>query len=112
MSKERQEIIKVLESANRPLKLKEICAAVGKKEPVVHKLLGALVDSGFAEQPGYGLYQLIKTGETGQTGESGESGKSSESVDDGEPGNPEPEAQDTIQDFDISNNCNSNQIPA
>jgi len=109
MSKERQEIIKVLESAGGPLKLKEICSMVGKKEPVVHKLLGALVDSGFVEQPGYGLYQLVKTGETG---ENGESGKISENADNVETGSTEAEDQDWIRDFDISNNCNFNQVPA
>ena len=105
MSKERQEIIKVLESANGPLKLKDICAAVGKKGPVVHKLLNALIEVGFAEQPSYGVYQLVKAGETG------ESGKSSESVAEGESGGTEPEAQDWIRDFDIPNNCNFNQVP-
>jgi RecA-family ATPase len=72
LSKERQEILRVLELANGPLKLKDIAGAVGKKEPVVHKHLAALIEAGFVEQPGHGLYQIRKVGESEKNGENGE----------------------------------------
>lgn len=68
LSKERQEVIKVLESTDGPLKLNDIASALRKKEPVLCKHLKSLIDTGFVEQPGYGLYQIKrKSGECGET---------------------------------------------
>lgn len=72
ISKERQEIIKLLKSATGPLKLKEIASNLGKKEPGIHKHLSLLIESGFVEQPGYGLYQLRKIGKNVENGEGSE----------------------------------------
>ena len=72
LSKERQEILKILEPADEPLKLKDICSALGRKEPGVHKHLMLLVESGRVEQAGYGKYQIRKNSKSSESGESGE----------------------------------------
>lgn len=70
MSKERQEVVKMLESAPHPLQLKDIASALGKKGPVVHKHLSLLIECGFVEQTDYGKYQIKKSDKTGESGES------------------------------------------
>ncbi len=63
LSKERQDILNVLKSAGRSWKLNEIATALGKKAPVVHKLLAGLIAAGFVEQPNYGHYKLHENSE-------------------------------------------------
>jgi len=58
LSKERQDIVDVLKSADRPLKLSEIAMVLGKKAPVIHKHLAGLIATWFVEQPKYGHYKL------------------------------------------------------
>ena len=58
LSKERQDIVDALKSADGPLKLSEIAMVVEKKAPVVHKHLAGLIAAGFVEQPKYGYYKL------------------------------------------------------
>ena len=76
MSKERQEVIQLLKGSQGSIKLKDIASALGKKEPVIHKHLGALVEAGLVEQPGYGLYQIRENDKSDQSGETGESSES------------------------------------
>lgn len=69
ISRERQEVFQLLKSADGPIKLGQIASDLGKKRPIVHKHLQALVKCGSVEQPRYGEYQIRKTGESGETGE-------------------------------------------
>ncbi len=75
MSPERREVFEVMQRADRSMKLKEIAEALGKKGPVVHKLLAGLIEQGLVEQPGHGSYQIVgKSVETGEQGEQHENG--------------------------------------
>jgi len=80
MTKERAEILSVLEKANGPMKLGKIAEIVNKKKNNVHKLIAGLIVAGKVEKPDYGIYQLKKeSSDNGQnSGESGESGESTE----------------------------------
>jgi len=74
MSQERQEVLEMLRRENRDVKLKQISEALGKKRPVLSKLLNGLIEDGLVEQPKYGFYQAISTsnGEISNCGETGE----------------------------------------
>ena len=67
LSRERQDIVDVLKSADRPLKLNEIATVLGKKGPVIHKHLGGLMAAGIAVQPKYGYYKLQESSGNGQS---------------------------------------------
>jgi DNA-binding transcriptional ArsR family regulator len=75
MSHERQEVLDLLRKENRDVKLKEISEVLGKKRPVLSKLLNGLIEDGLVEQPKYGSYRAVPTsnGETSSSGECGES---------------------------------------
>ena len=60
MTQERAEILEILKNENRPMRLGEIAAAVGKKNNNVHKLLAGLIVAGTVEKTGYGIYQFKK----------------------------------------------------
>jgi len=69
MSTERLEIYELLSKSDNALKLSEIADALGKKKPVTHKHLAALIADGLVEQPRYGLYQVVKVADSGESGE-------------------------------------------
>jgi len=68
LSQERREVLEFLRQAGGPVKLGDMAASLGKKRPVLIKLLGALIDQGLVWKPAFGVYQV-----------KGESGKRSES---------------------------------
>jgi DNA-binding transcriptional ArsR family regulator len=75
LGQEKQEILDVLKKTKSSLKLGQIAEAVGKKRPVVHKHLAALIENGLVKQPAYGIYEAVI--ECEKSRESGESGETS-----------------------------------
>jgi hypothetical protein len=59
MSEERREVFELLRGANKEMKLKDIGEALGKKGPVLSKLLNGLIESGLVEQPRHGFYLAV-----------------------------------------------------
>ena len=70
LSPEKQEIYNFLKENNASVKLQDICKAVGKKGPVIHKHLQPLIDQELIVNDGYGSYRI--------KGESGESSETTE----------------------------------
>ena len=64
LTKERAEILAVLQAANAPMKLSEIAAAVNKKKNNVHKLLAGLLVSKKIVKISYGTYEVTKGTDT------------------------------------------------
>ena len=94
MSQERQEVLDLLRKENRDMRLKEIAEALGKKRPVLSKLLTRLIEGGFVEQPKYGFYKATPAdnAEITNSGETGESSIEGEIANVGE--------SDAVMDFD------------
>ncbi len=86
MSQERLELIDLLRKESGEMRLKDITEALGKKRPVLSKLLSGLIESGLVEQPKYGFYKAAPTssGETSDCGERGESSDTGKTRDEGE----------------------------
>ena len=64
LTKERAEILAVLQAASGPMKLGEIAAAVNKKKNNVHKLLAGLLVSKKIVKISYGTYEVAKGTDT------------------------------------------------
>lgn len=80
LTKERAEVLAVLQEANAPMKLSEIAAAVNKKKNTVHKLLAGLIVSKKIVKLSYGTYEIARATDADANDEneqnSGESGES------------------------------------
>jgi replicative DNA helicase len=79
LTKEREEILAILQTADAPMKLGQIATAVDKKRNNVHKLIAALIVAGRVSKIGYGLYEAVQEEIKNET-EGGESGESSSIV--------------------------------
>jgi RecA-family ATPase len=71
LTTERLQVYEVLKNSNEPIRLAEIAAKTGKKLPVTHKHLAALIVEGLIQQPGYGLYAAVRA-ESSEASETGE----------------------------------------
>ncbi len=56
LSFERQDILKVLQAANRPLSPKELAAQTGQDHTLLRQLLRRMLNAGDIISPAYGLY--------------------------------------------------------
>ena len=55
---ERADIMEIIKTSAKPMKLSEIAAAAGKKLTTVYKLVSGLVQSQHVEKNKYGVYKL------------------------------------------------------
>ena len=86
MSDERREVLDLLREEDKEMKLKDIAAALGKKGPVLSKLLNGLKECGLVEQQRHGFYKAVPvdSGENANDGERGENGENGENAVGGE----------------------------
>lgn len=61
LSKERQDVIRVLRNAEEPLQPKDVAAALGKKSGAVRELLSQMSRQGLVKNVGYGKYTVPDT---------------------------------------------------
>jgi len=63
LTAEREEILELIKSYDRPMKLSEITELIGKEKSNVSKMLKKLVRDGLLISPKYGYYELVKNDE-------------------------------------------------
>jgi hypothetical protein len=74
-SQEQLQVIEILKDYGKPMSLKDISERIGKKKPVIHRLLTSLLKDNIIIQTGRGLYFYGEYGEYGEHGERGEYGE-------------------------------------
>lgn len=75
LTAEREEIIKLMRTYNRPMRTGEVAEQINKEKSNVSRLLGKLVADGIAYSPSYGTYELTSFDKEDST-QSTQSGKS------------------------------------